>query len=115
MLGYPRLFEATPACAGVAPSLPRRARINAGAHVLRSAIEKATGDYRRTLANPRLVQFVDVDRYFANHRICAQQPWLNGVVPPAQGESFHPNTAGQARGYLPALTAATRRLDLTAA
>jgi lysophospholipase L1-like esterase len=115
MLGYPRLFEETQACAGVAPSRSRRARINTGAQVLRSAIEKATGDYRKTSANPRLVQFVDVDRYFADHRICARQPWIDGVVPSAQGESFHPNTAGHARGYLPALTATTVRLGLAAA
>jgi lysophospholipase L1-like esterase len=115
VLGYPTLFEETTTCAAVAPSLPRRVRINDGAEVLRSAIKKATKDYQKTVDSRHLVQFVDVNRYFEDHRICSPEAWINGFVPQAPGESFHPNAAGHARGYLRALTTATKRLDLTAA
>lgn len=115
VLGYPTLFEETTECAAIAPSLPRRIRINDGAEVLRTAIKKATKDYGKTVHGWRLAEFVDVDRYFENHRICSPDAWINGFNPQAPGESFHPNTAGHARGYLRALTTATGRLDLTAA
>ena len=52
---------------------------------------------------------------FDDHRICSPDPWINGFIPQAPGEAFHPNPAGHARGYLPALTATTTKLDLTAA
>ena len=83
--------------------------------MLRSALKKAVGDSRKILGNRQLLQFVDVDRYFEDHRICSPDPWINGFITGAPGESFHPNPTGHARGYLPALTAATTKLDRTAA
>ena len=93
----------------------RVTRINDGAAVLRSALKKAVADSGKTLADRQLVQFVNVDSYFDDHRICSPDPWINGFIPQAPGEAFHPNPAGHARGYLPALTATTTKLDLTAA
>ncbi len=115
VLGYPTLFEETFSCAAVAPAQQRRVRINDGADVLKSAIRRASQDYRMTSGNRKQVQFVDVDRYFENHRICSASPWINGFLPQTPGESFHPNAAGHANGYLPALTAATQKLELAAA
>ncbi len=113
ILGYPTLFEETFSCAAVAPAQERRVRINDGADVLKSAIKRTSQAYRMTYGTSKQVQFVDVDRYFENHRICSLNPWINGSLPQTPGESFHPNAAGHANGYLPAVTAATRRTKLT--
>jgi lysophospholipase L1-like esterase len=106
VLGYPRLFETSAVCFAVAPSQSRRININRGAVALKNAIVAAVSDSANAGRN---VQFVDVDSYFTNHRVCSISPWINGATVPT-GESYHPNAKGQANAYLPALTSATSRL-----
>ncbi len=48
--------------------------------------------------------FVDPDRTFAGHDVCAPTPYLNGFGPVLSGDSrnaYHPTTAGYAQGFEP--------------
>ena len=38
---------------------------------------------------------------FTGHELCSGSPWLNSVTVPVY-ESYHPKSAGQSGGYLPA-------------
>ena len=49
--------------------------------------------------------YADVRDEFAGHEICDSSHWLYAVTFPL-GDSYHPTTAGQELGYLPAFTAA---------
>ena len=98
VLGYPHLFELG-ACPGPVPDAGRRAAINRGTDRLDDVLARTT-----TLLGAR---FVDVRAQFAGHGVCAApgQAWING--PDAGAGAYHPSAAGQAQGYLPALTAVT--------
>lgn len=97
VLGYPRLNEAGP-CGIPGYTEAKRARINEGsdelAHVIADHARSAGFDY------------ADARDRFAGHGICGTDPWINGPTLPFS-ESFHPNTDGQAHGYLPVLDRAT--------
>lgn len=96
VLGYPRLFEETPSCAG-RPSLTKRQKLNTGSDELNAVISE-----RAAAAG---VGFVDVRGAFAGHGVCSGAPWINGPTLPI-AESYHPNDSGHSSGYLPALQAA---------
>ena len=98
VLGYPHLFELGTCPAG-RPDVSRRKAINHGTDLLDGVLSRTAGVFG--------ARFVDVRDRFTGHGICAPagQAWING---PGDGEgSYHPDEAGQARGYLPALAALT--------
>lgn len=99
VLGYPRLFETGPCTVPGAPNARRRAELNRAADLLNTSLA--------TAARASGARFVDVRGRFAGHGVCAPagQAWIN---PPGRGaDSYHPTAVGYARGYLPALVAAT--------
>lgn len=97
VVGYPRLFEL-----GTCPfsfSQYKRRRLNEGADVLDRVIaERAKGAG---------LAFADARPRFSGHGVCAQEPWINQLDLGRPVESYHPDTTGHARGYLPTLTAVT--------
>lgn len=97
VLGYPRLFDAAASCPG-GLSLVKRRALNAGADELARIIAE-----RAAAAG---FVFADVRPGFDTHGVCARTPWINGLNLLAATNSYHPNTAGYAQGYLPALNAA---------
>lgn len=99
LLGYPYLYS-TGACRFGQPGLTKRLALHRGADALDKALEGAAAE-----ADAR---FVDVRAAFAGHDICASSSrrWINGLNLLRLSESFHPNAAGHANGYLPALRSA---------
>lgn len=102
VLGYPRLFEPGADCdvAGV-PNAARREALNRAADTLNTALADAAQRFRG--------QFVDVVPAFAGHGVCSADPWINGPADPPTPDTYHPNAAGYAGAYLPALTGAATR------
>jgi lysophospholipase L1-like esterase len=94
VMGYPRLFE-TGVCW---LSANKRTTLNNAADILAGVISGRAAAAHFT--------FVDGRPAFAGHGICAGSAWINGVVWPV-GDSYHPNRAGHANGYLPALNGVT--------
>ncbi|MFJ1938630.1 SGNH/GDSL hydrolase family protein [Kitasatospora sp. NPDC088160] len=94
--GYPRFFNpASPSlCAGMGAT--KRAALNRGADTLNSVIE---GEVAKCAG----FVYQDVATLFAGHELCDAAPFLNGLI--LNSGSYHPNAAGQANGYLPALRA----------
>ncbi|GAB3229368.1 SGNH family lipase [Glycomyces halotolerans] len=96
VLGYPRLFAAKDTCDAFGLiSVAEQERMNEGADLLSEVIEGA--------ADSHGLPYIDVRDEFDGHAICDTPAWLNGLTYPI-GESYHPNRAGHADGYLPALT-----------
>jgi lysophospholipase L1-like esterase len=99
VLGYPRLFELTPGCSDpLAPNLTRRAKLDEGADVINSVINK-------TVIQQAGFSFVDVRNRFAGHGVCSDDPWINGPSVPTFVGPYHPNQQGYRDGYLAALDA----------
>ena len=99
VLGYPRLFEtAPPTCGPTGMSQANRAVVNAGGDVLNSVIQSRAAAAGAT--------FVDVRPWFAGHGVCGSDPWINSSLADVS-IAFHPNPAGYAQGYLPALESVT--------
>ncbi|NMH97806.1 SGNH/GDSL hydrolase family protein [Pseudonocardia acidicola] len=98
VLGYPLLFGSGPCTAAGLPPAAARAAIDAGTDLLDGVI--------RQRAEAAHAAFVDVRSRFQNHGTCAAtlHRWINPPTTPAT-DSYHPNIAGQALGYLPALRA----------
>jgi lysophospholipase L1-like esterase len=102
VLGYPRLFTGDP-CASTPFSATALSAINATADLLRDTIRaRATSAGRR-------VRFRDAIPAFAGHEVCSGHPWLHGVIDPLS-DSYHPNRAGQDRGYARLVLRAMREL-----
>lgn len=95
VLGYPRLFSFRTWCL---MSGSKREAVNRAA----DALAEVTGDRARAAG----FAFADVRQAFVDHGVCADDPWLNGLVLVPVDRSYHPNRAGHESGYLPALTAA---------
>ncbi|GAB7050138.1 SGNH/GDSL hydrolase family protein [Catenuloplanes indicus] len=93
VLGYPRLFE-TGACPG-GLSLVKRQALNAAADDLASVTAARAQAAGLTWADTRPI--------FAGYGVCAGTPWINRVNLLNLTSTFHPNNAGYASGYLPAL------------
>jgi lysophospholipase L1-like esterase len=98
VLGYPRLLDPTGTCSDEVVSIPKRAVLNTAADELDQVIG--------TAAKVAGVTFVDVRDRFAGHGICTTVPWINNLSAARAADSFHPNGAGNERGYLQALNGA---------
>ncbi|MGI5501518.1 SGNH/GDSL hydrolase family protein [Lentzea sp. CA-135723] len=94
VVGYPRLFTPDDDCRTL--SVVKRAALNEAADQLSDQIAQAAGR-----AGAR---YADVREAFADHGVCASDPWINALVNPTK-DSYHPNRAGQA-AYFRALTGA---------
>ncbi|MFD5826725.1 SGNH/GDSL hydrolase family protein [Lentzea sp. NPDC060358] len=93
VLGYPRIYKVPGSC-NVGLSDTKRAAINSGSDALHAAISDRAGAAG--------FSYVDVRGAFTGHEICSSSWWLNSLSWPVE-ESYHPNRAGHASGYLPAL------------
>jgi lysophospholipase L1-like esterase len=96
ILGYPLLFDESSADCGVGGmALNKRQILNAADQDLNDLIKER--------AQAAGFRFADVKGTFADHGVCAQAPWINGltVVPPT--DSYHPTKSGYSYGYVPAL------------
>lgn len=92
VLGYPRLFTPNDKCRTL--SRAKRQALNDAADQLSEVTAAA--------AARAGARYVDVREAFADHGVCAAQPWINALVSPTD-DSYHPNKAGQA-AYFEALT-----------
>lgn len=96
VLGYPLLFEERTCFGNLGINVDEQRRINAANYVLNDLI--------RTAATNAGFTYVDPVSNFDGRGVCASGSYINGLrinVP----ESYHPNKAGHAQGYLPALLA----------
>ena len=100
LTGYPLLFD--PARTGSCAQLSHReqAELNRGGNLLDATLLSAAARHGAA--------FADVRSAFRGHAICDRAAWLHGLDFFNLNDSFHPTTAGQTRGYLPAFTAAAR-------
>jgi lysophospholipase L1-like esterase len=98
VIAYPRLFDPTADCGSGGMSIVKRRAINAAADDLAAVV--------RARAGAAGFVFADVRAAFDGHGICSRSPWVNSLSVLRPADSFHPNAAGYAGGYLPALAAA---------
>ncbi|MET9627026.1 SGNH/GDSL hydrolase family protein [Lentzea sp. NPDC006480] len=92
VLGYPRLFTPNDGCRTL--SARKRQALNDAADEL--------SDVTAAAAQRAGARYVDVREAFADHGVCADEPWINALVNPTD-DSYHPDKAGQA-AYFEALT-----------
>ncbi|MEV7599580.1 SGNH/GDSL hydrolase family protein [Kitasatospora sp. NPDC089797] len=92
VMGYPHLYQIGGDCLfGIGDT--KRAAINGAADALDGVIAKRVANAGFT--------FGDVRSAFSGHEICgSQDTWLHSTTLPID-ESYHPNSSGQASGYLP--------------
>ena len=96
VVDYPRFYHDLWYCIGL--SSTDRNKINEGADVLDTVIQSA--------ASRHGFSFADVRPAFANgHEICDSNSWLHSVDWSNIVQSYHPTSAGQSGGYLPAFSA----------
>ena len=96
VVDYPRFYHDLWYCIGL--SSTDRNKINEGADVLDGVISAA--------ATRHGFAFADVRAAFANgHEICDSNSWLHSVDWTNITQSYHPTSAGQSGGYLPAFSA----------
>lgn len=101
ILGYPHFYDLSNSSSCMAIdglSTTERTSIDQGIDLIDGVLQTAAaknGDV-----------FADVRPAFTGHEICDSDTWLNAVNPFDLSSSYHPTAAGQADGYLPALTAA---------
>ncbi|WP_392752427.1 SGNH/GDSL hydrolase family protein [Streptomyces sp. LN590] len=94
VLGYPRFYQLSGDCiAGLSET--ERSAINNASDVLNGVIAQQAADAGFT--------FSSVVDEFTGHELCSGSPWLNSVTVPVY-ESYHPKSAGQSGGYLPAFS-----------
>jgi lysophospholipase L1-like esterase len=99
VLDYPRLYHVGVwYCIGLSDTA--RSKINEGADVLDGVIATEAAKYGFSFADVR-------PAFAAGHEICDSNSWLHSVDWSDLEQSYHPTAAGQAGGYLPALTAVT--------
>ncbi|CAB4919980.1 unannotated protein [freshwater metagenome] len=92
--GYPRLFNGIDCGAATFFSRDDQRLLDGTADLLR--------DVTRGRARAAGFRFADVVPAFRGHAVCDRPEWLNGLSSPLR-ESFHPNAAGHAEGYAPAV------------
>jgi lysophospholipase L1-like esterase len=95
--GYPRLFNGDD-CGPVTFFSHQDQRLLDGTSDLLRGVLRAR-------AGAAGFRFADVTPAFRGHAVCDDVEWLNGLSHPLR-ESFHPNAAGHAQGYAPAVLAA---------
>lgn len=93
--GYPRMFNGEDCNALTWFSATEMTRLNATADRLNARIA--------TAASAAGVAFAKADS-FRGHAVCDDVEWLNGLSSPVS-DSYHPNRAGHASGYAPAVGA----------
>lgn len=98
--GYPRLFNGIDCGPATFFSRSDQRLLDGTADLLR--------DVLRSRAAAAGFRFADVVPPFRGHAVCDRPEWLNGLTRPIR-ESFHPNAAGHADGYAPAVLAAATR------
>lgn len=91
VVGYPRLFTPDDGC---------RTLSTAKRQVLNDAADQLSGEVGRA-AGRAGARYVDVREAFADHGVCADEPWIHGLISPT-ADSYHPDKAGQA-AYFAAL------------
>lgn len=99
VLSYPRFYDTSVWwCIGLSGT--DRSKINEGADVLDGVIQAAAARHGFAFADVR-------SRFAAGHEICdGGSSWLHSVDWTDIGQSYHPTSAGQSGGYLPAFSAA---------
>lgn len=97
--GYPRLFNGLDCGPFTFFSRDDQRLLDGASDLLRSTL--------RRRARSVGFAFADVTPAFRGHAVCDAEEWLNGLSRPLR-ESFHPNAAGHARGYAPAVLAQLR-------
>ncbi|MFE5580973.1 SGNH/GDSL hydrolase family protein [Kitasatospora sp. NPDC056531] len=92
VMDYPHLYQIDGSCIfGIGDT--KRAAINEAADTLDGVIAKRVANAGFT--------FGDVRDIFSGHEICGSlDTWLHSTTLPID-QSYHPNAAGQANGYLP--------------
>lgn len=95
VMGYPRIFSSS-WCWWFSDT--KRNAVNSAADLLSDVIAG-----RASAAGFR---YEDTRDDFAGHEVCRSSPWINGIIWESLVESYHPNKAGHANGYLPAMTGA---------
>ena len=92
VVGYPKLFNGEDCNAFTWFSGKEMTRLNSTAALLNRKTSAAAVAAGFKFANPV--------RPFVGHAVCDDVEWLNGLSNPIT-ESFHPNRAGHADGYVP--------------
>ncbi|MFM9699218.1 SGNH/GDSL hydrolase family protein [Streptomyces europaeiscabiei] len=59
----------------------------------------ALAEGTRKAAVDASVCFVDMRKQFGGHGACGTDPWIHGVNLSESATTFHPNAAGQKKGY----------------
>ena len=98
VLDYPDLYDLSRSSSCVGLSTTDRTDLDQGANELDGQIQAAAARHGD--------MFADVRPAFAGHEICDSGSWLNSVSWLDLDASYHPNSAGQAGGYLPVFSAA---------
>ena len=95
IVGYPRIFQGEDCNAFTWFSPAEETRLNQMADLINSKTSAAAGAKGFSFANPT--------SRFIGHAVCDDVEWLNGLSSPIQ-ESYHPNVAGHASGYVPTVS-----------
>ena len=91
VFGYPQALSTTGACSPIELSAKKRAGMNGLADALAEGGRKAAVDAG--------VHFVDMRGQFTGHGACGTDPWIHGLNLTESAATFHPNAAGQDKGY----------------
>ncbi|RJT77841.1 SGNH/GDSL hydrolase family protein [Arthrobacter cheniae] len=94
--GYPRIFNGEDCNAGTWFSPGEEARLNETADLLNRTAAAAAATAGFTFRTPTTP--------FTGHAVCDDVEWLNGLSRPV-ADSYHPNRAGHASGYVPLIGA----------
>lgn len=92
VVGYPRIFNGEDCNSLTWFSPSEESRLNYTADLLNSRTATAAAAKGFAFANPT--------SRFVGHAVCDDVEWLNGLSSPIV-ESYHPNKAGHASGYVP--------------
>jgi lysophospholipase L1-like esterase len=99
VLGYPLFYDLSKSSGCIGLSTTKRTNINQGAGLLDSLISAAASRNGDT--------YVNVNPFFAGHQICDDDSYMISVDWLNLSDSYHPNSNGQAHGYLPAVDSVT--------
>lgn len=97
IVGYPRLFNGEDCNAGTWFSPRDQAGLNATVDLVNRTTAAAAARAGFVFVDPTVV--------FTGHAVCDDVEWLNGLSHPVS-DSYHPNRAGHALGYMPLVSAA---------
>lgn len=95
IVGYPRIFMGEDCNAFTWFSPAEETRLNQMADLINSKTSAAAAAKGFSYANPT--------SRFIGHAVCDDVEWLNGLSNPIE-DSYHPNVAGHASGYVPTVS-----------